>query len=54
MIFFPFHLCRNSTPTNLGRLQPKGCHLYLRYDRSGRAYLTQSNSGSMKGHVAGL
>ncbi|KAJ0814152.1 hypothetical protein HanPSC8_Chr17g0782141 [Helianthus annuus] len=40
--------------TNLGRLQPKGCHLYLRYDRSGRAYLTQSNSGSMKGHVAGL
>ena len=35
----------------LGKLQEKGCHLYLRYCLSGLPYLMQSNSGSMKGQL---
>ena len=31
--------------------QEKGCHLYLRYELSGRPYFWQSNCASMKGQL---
>lgn len=42
---------KTHTETYLGKLQESGCQEYLRYCLSGRQYLMQSNSGSIKGQL---
>nr|AFK36751.1 unknown [Medicago truncatula] len=44
MIWFPFNFVKKLCPSNLGKSQVLGFHLYLRYSLSTRPYFKQSYS----------
>lgn len=54
MEYYKFCSGERDREMNLGKAQPVGCHLYLRYSRLLLPNLMQSNSFLMNGHAVEL